>query len=389
METISLVIIVLLSLVLILLLFLIILLLTKKNKNNNLKEEFLKNKLESNIIFNSFREDLILRINDKLNELDKINNQKILESEKTNSENLSKISYLKEQLVTSINKDINELNLSVKANLSDNLKETINLISSFNEKLARITEAQNEVKKLTNEVSNLGKILGDKKLRGNFGEFQLETIVYSIFGEPNDINKKIYQRQFQLSNKNKVDMIINCPEPLGIIPIDSKFPLENFKRYIEASNEEEKNKYKKEFSNDVKLHIKDISTKYIIPNETSNYAIMFVPSETIFSEINVNFSDLILTSQKSNVWITSPTTLLAVLTIVYSLTKNLERNKNILYIEKEIFSLSSYFQKFEKSMEKIQNNFNSLNNSFNETKKISDQIIKKFDDIENVNCKES
>lgn len=389
METISLVIIVLLSLVLILLLFLIILLLTKKNKNNNLKEEFLKNKLESNIIFNSFREDLILRINDKLNELDKINNQKILESEKTNSENLSKISYLKEQLVTSINKDINELNLSVKANLSDNLKETINLISSFNEKLARITEAQNEVKKLTNEVSNLGKILGDKKLRGNFGEFQLETIVYSIFGEPNDINKKIYQRQFQLSNKNKVDMIINCPEPLGIIPIDSKFPLENFKRYIEASNEEEKNKYKKEFSNDVKLHIKDISTKYIIPNETSNYAIMFVPSETIFSEINVNFSDLILTSQKSNVWITSPTTLLAVLTIVYSLTKNLERNKNILYIEKEIVSLSSYFQKFEKSMEKIQNNFNSLNNSFNETKKISDQIIKKFDDIENVNCKES
>lgn len=389
METISLVIIVLLSLVLILLLFLIILLLTKKNKNNNLKEEFLKNKLESNIIFNSFREDLILRINDKLNELDKINNQKILESEKTNSENLSKISYLKEQLVTSINKDINELNLSVKANLSDNLKETINLISSFNEKLARITEAQNEVKKLTNEVSNLGKILGDKKLRGNFGEFQLETIVYSIFGEPNDINKKIYQRQFQLSNKNKVDMIINCPEPLGIIPIDSKFPLENFKRYIEASNEEEKNKYKKEFSNDIKLHIKDISTKYIIPNETSNYAIMFVPSETIFSEINVNFSDLILTSQKSNVWITSPTTLLAVLTIVYSLTKNLERNKNILYIEKEIVSLSSYFQKFEKSMEKIQNNFNSLNNSFNETKKISDQIIKKFDDIENVNCKES
>ncbi|UKI29453.1 MAG: DNA recombination protein RmuC [Clostridium sp.] len=149
----------------------------------------------------------------------------------------------------------------------------------------------------------------------------------SVFG----VNDKIYRTQYTMSNGYIADAILFAPAPLGTIAIDSKFPLEHYQIMTDIKQDKSvRDAATKAFKADVKKHIDAIRTKYIIPGETASEAIMFLPAEAIFAEINAYHNDLIEYSYKSKVWICSPTTLMSTLTTIGMILKKIWKEINML-----------------------------------------------------------
>jgi len=283
-----------------------------------------------------------------------------------------------------VNKTLNEgilkISETMNKNVTDNFEKTNQTFSDIKERMARIDEAQKNLKNVETSITSFKEVLENKKARGNFGEFQLNTILDDVFGPEGNI----YKVQATMSNGYIADSLLNLPDPLGKIVIDSKFPFDNFKKiYNPEISDLEKNEARKLFRGDVKKHLSDISSKYIIKGETSEQAIMFVPSEAVFAEINANFTDLIQESQKLKVWITSPTTLISVLQTVQIMLKEAERSKNAKKLFDELAKLSEDFNRYEKRWNQFENRLTSVVSSAQDIKKSSDKISKKFQKINN------
>ena len=223
----------------------------------------------------------------------------------------------KNDLSRDINKDfvgLNEqlekrlilINEKVNERLDQNFEKTNKTFTDVLTRLSKIDEAQKKIETLSTDIVSLQSILTDKKSRGIFGEVNLKHILTSVFGERND---NIFRLQYKLSTGVIADSVVFAPEPLGTIAIDSKFPLENYQMMVDKNlSRAERENYEKMFKSDVKKHIDAISSKYIIPGETADQAIMFLPAEAIFAEINAYHPDIIDYAYKRKVWITSPTT---------------------------------------------------------------------------------
>ena len=223
-------------------------------------------------------------------------------------------------LKLSLNKDFNDLSLKnerrlleindkVTERLDENFEKTNKTFMNVLERLSKIDEAQKKIDLLSNDIVSLQGILTDKKTRGIFGEVNLKHILVSVFGENNN---NIYKLQYPFPNGSIADSVLFAPEPLGTIAIDSKFPLENYRMMVDKKiSVVEREKYEKLFKMDVKKHIDAIHDKYIIEGVTTDQAIMFLPAEAIFAEINAYHTDIIDYAYKKHVWICSPTTLIS------------------------------------------------------------------------------
>lgn len=176
------------------------------------------------------------------------------------------------------------------------------------------------------------------------------------------------------------------PEPLGTIAIDSKFPLENYQIMVDKNNSNaERNNAEKQFKIDVKKHIDAISSKYIIPGLTSNQAIMFLPAEAIFAEINAYHSDLVEYAYKKHVWITSPTTLISSLTTIELILKNMERDKYAKVIHDELNKLGLEFSRYKERWDKLSRSIETVNKDIESINITTDKITKRFTAISEVN----
>ena len=195
-----------------------------------------------------------------------------------------------------------KLNHKIEGRLDQGLKKTSDTFTEVMMRLSKIDEAQKKIEQLSAEVVSLQDVLTDKKSRGVFGEVQLKHILASVFGEVGKSEKgesKFYQMQYKLSSGSVADAILFLPQPVGRLCVDSKFPLENYRRMHDQSMpDQEKEKGRKNFKADVKRHIDTIASKYIIKSETSEQAVMFLPAEAIFAEIHAHHSDVITHSQK-------------------------------------------------------------------------------------------
>ena len=228
---------------------------------------------------------------------------------------------------------IKSLNEKVNERIDENFDKTSKTFNNVLERLTKIDEAQKKIDHLSSDIISLQGILTDKKTRGIFGEVNLKHIMSSVFGE----NDKIYRMQYPFSNGTIADCVLFAPEPLGTIAIDSKFPLENYQRMVDKNNTEfERKEAEKLFKVDVKKHIDAISSKYIIPNVTSNQAILFLPAEAIFAEINAYHNDLLSYAYKNKVWLVYPTTLISTLTTIEVRMKNRETEEYASIIHKEL-----------------------------------------------------
>ena len=230
-----------------------------------------------------------------------------------------------------------QINDKVKERLDDNFAKTNRTFTNILERLSKIDEAQKKIDTLSTDIVSLQSILTDKKSRGIFGEINLKHVLVSIFGEKND---NVYRLQYTFPNTTIADAVIFAPEPLGTVAIDSKFPLEHYQKMVDKNLPQvDRNIAEKEFKVDVKKHIDAIASKYIIPGVTSDQAIMFLPAEALFAEINAYHTDLIEYAHKRRVWICSPTTLISTFTIIEVLLKNMERDKYASIIHDELNKL--------------------------------------------------
>lgn len=289
-----------------------------------------------------------------------------------------------------MNDNLEVISGKVDKRLEKGFEKTNETFTNIIARLAKIDEAQKKIESLSQNVVSLQDILTDKKSRGIFGEVQLNQILKSVFGESND---KIYKTQHNISGNGEAaliaDAVLFLPEPMGQLAIDSKFPLDNFKKSIDKElPEAQRDAAKKLFRADVKKHINDIASKYIKPGVTSDGAIMFLPAEAIFAEINAYYPQLIQESLEKKVWITSPTTLMAVLTTVQSVMRDTETKEQAGIIQKELMNLSKDFDRYRDRWDTLARDLKKVGKDVDQINISTNKITKSFKRIERVEFEE-
>jgi DNA recombination protein RmuC len=279
-------------------------------------------------------------------------------------------------------RNLDKINMRVEERLNEGFEKTNKTFVSILERLSRIDEAQKKIDSLSTNIVSLQDVLTDKKSRGIFGEVQLNHILSVVFGEK---NYKIYEIQKKLGNSMIADAVLHIPEPVGMVCIDSKFPLENYRRMIDGNiSEAERKQYIREFKLNVKTHINDIASKYIIQGQTSDQAIMFIPAEAIFAEINAYHRDLLDYAGEKKVWLTSPTTLMSVLSTVQVVLRNMEREKYAGIIHEELNKLGKDFKLYKERWESLAKNIKRVSEDVDKINITSNKIERKFDRISRV-----
>jgi len=278
---------------------------------------------------------------------------------------------------------LKEINQQVEQRLSRGFEKTTETFTDVIKRLAMIDVAQKKITELSTNVVNLQEILTDKRSRGAFGETQLSALIHNVMPE------KSFAFQYTLSNGKRADCILFLPAPSGSMVIDAKFPLENFRIMIDNQFTDEKRKIaEQQFKIDVKKHIQDIAEKYIIPNETADGAMMFIPAEAIFAEIHARHPDLIDLSYRARVWIVSPTTMMAVLTTARSVLKDVATREQIHLIQKHLNLLGNDFERFQKRMDNLARHISQANSDVSEATISAQKITQRFLLIEKANLDE-
>jgi DNA recombination protein RmuC len=288
-----------------------------------------------------------------------------------------------ETLVKTMDARLEQISGKVAERLDEGFKKTNETFTNVMTRLATIDEAQKKIDGLTTNVVSLQHLLGDKRSRGAFGEVQLEGLVRNIL--PPDA----YAFQEKLSNGNRVDCLLILPPPTGKVPVDAKFPLENYHRMLDQDlAESDKLAARKQFKLDIKKHIEDINQKYLIRNETSDGAVMFVPAEAVFAEIHAYHSDLVEYAMHQHVWIVSPTTLMAVLNTARAVMKDVQMREQVHIIQSELGKLSVDFKRFDERMKKLSEHIRQANKDVDDVQISSRKISEQFAKIEAVEMKD-
>ncbi len=272
-----------------------------------------------------------------------------------------------------------EISGKVTERLDEGFKKTNETFANVMARLATIDEAQKKIDGLSSNVLTLQELLGDKRSRGAFGEVQLEGLVRNIL--PPDA----YSFQTSLSNGSRADCVLVLPEPTGKVAVDSKFPLENYNRmFIRDGSDSDRSLATRAFKSDVKKHVDDIASKYIIEHETSDGAVMFLPAEAVFAEIHAYHTDLVEYAMSRRVWIVSPTTLMAVLNTARAVIKDVETRRQVHIIKDELSKLGKDFSRFDERMKKLADHIRQANDDATQVHISSQKISKRFNQIEAV-----
>ena len=336
---------------LIVILIISVIALVKNVNESNITERLGKLETEMVKALGEFKNDLTVNTNDNFNKL----NDKI------------------ETRLNLINDKVNE-------RLDENFEKTNKTFTSVLERLSKIDEAQKKIDTLSNDIVSLQLVLTDKKTRGIFGEVNLKHILINVFGEGKN---NVYKLQYTLSNGTIADCVLFAPDPLGMIAIDSKFPLENYEAMIDRNNPH-RDLAEKKFKADMKKHIDTIASKYIISGETTEGAVMFLPAEAIFAEVNAYHQDIVDYAYKKRVWITGPTTLISTLTTLQIIIKNAQRDKYAKVIHRELNLLAEEFKRYKERWDKLSRSIDTVSKDVKEIHTTTDKITKRFNAINGV-----
>lgn len=284
-----------------------------------------------------------------------------------------------EALTKSVDGRLELIGGKVSERLDEGFKKTNQTFIDVMARLATIDEAQKKIDGLTTNVVSLQELLGDKRSRGAFGEVQLEALVRNVL----PVNSFAMQHTFE--NGTRADCALFLPEPTGVVAVDSKFPLENYHRMLDNKlSDAEKLLAEKQFKLDVKKHVDDIATKYIISNVTSDGAVMFIPAEAVFAELHAYHADVIEYAMNKRVWVVSPTTLMAVLNTARAVLKDVETRKQVHVIKEELGKLSKDFGRFDLRMKKLADNIRQAHENAQDVHISSQKISQRFAQIERV-----
>jgi DNA recombination protein RmuC len=284
-----------------------------------------------------------------------------------------------EKLSQKVEENLQNINEKVEKRLEKGFENIDKTFKDIIVGIARIGEAQKKIETLSSDVNSLQNVLTDKKSRGIFGEVQLNSILKSIFGEKKDM----YDLQYSFASGVIVDAVVKAPEPLGLISIDSKFPMENYTRMIDDK------KFTSDFRQNIKKHVNDIASKYIIKGTTADMAILFLPAEAIFAEINAYHEELIEYARKRGVWIASPTTIMALLTTITAIVRDIKTQEQAKKIQEELMKLSSNFKLYKKRWDNLSKHIDTVSKDVKEITTSTNKISSEFERIERVEFDES
>lgn len=282
-------------------------------------------------------------------------------------------------LTQATDKRLLDISGQVEKRLSEGFEKTTATFTDVVKRLAIIDEAQKRITELSGSVVSLQEVLSDKRSRGAFGEVQLAALVRNLLPE------KSFALQHTLSNGNRVDCALFLPPPTGLVPIDAKFPLESYRQYVQATLPEiERKAAERQFKVDVRKHIQDIAGRYIIPGTTADGAVMFIPAEAVFAEIQSRHLDLVEEANNARVWMVSPTTLWAVLNTARAVLKDAATREQVHIIQEHLGYLADDFERFRKRMENLANHINQAHRDVKEVNTSAKKISDRFARIEKV-----
>lgn len=301
----------------------------------------------------------------------------------TLSETQTTLSHQFERLNQTTESRLIAMGEKVEERLSKGFEKTSQTFADVVKRLALIDDAQKKIHDLSSNVVSLQQILQDKRSRGVFGEIQLKHLL------ENTLPAEAFALQFTLSNQARVDCMLFLPEPTGHLAIDAKFPLNSFQVFTDYTlPDSERKQAQQQFKQDIKKHIQDIHQKYIIPGETSDGALMFIPAEAVFAEIHAHFPELVEYSHQMRVWMTSPTTMMAILTTASAVLKDSATRKQVHVIQKHLKDLAKDFGRFEKRMDNLAKHLHQANEDVDQVHTTARKISSRFAKIERVELDE-
>ena len=258
----------------------------------------------------------------------------------TQNELTGKVTHLAEdsrraqsELAKAVNDRLDQVSHRMGQSLSETTEKTSKTFGEIKTRLDVIDKAQQNITQLSGEIVGLQDILSNKQERGHFGEIQLNDLVTSI------LPPSAYRFQETLSNGRRGDCMILLPNPPGPIVVDAKFPLESYRALKAADDETARTQAARAFKRDVGLHVTQIAERYIIPGETAESALMFLPSEAVYAELHANFPEVVEKGYRAKVWIVSPTTLMATLNTVRAVLRDARMREQAGVIQKEVHRL--------------------------------------------------
>lgn len=284
-----------------------------------------------------------------------------------------------ESLTQITDQRLKEINQQVEKRLTEGFEKTTQTFGDIIKRLALIDAAQKQIAELSTNVVSLQEVLTDKRSRGTFGEVQLSALIRNVIPDQH------LSFQHTLSNRKRADCMLFLPPPSGNIAIDAKFPLESFRLLMNSSlTEVEKVPIEQQFRQDIRKHIQDIAEKYIIPGETADGAMMFIPAEAIFAEIHGRYPDLVELANRSKVWLVSPTTMMAVLTTARAVLKDAATKKQLHIIQEHLRLLANDFTRFQKRMTSLAKHIELAHSDVEQVHTSAKKISQRFSAIEKV-----
>jgi len=276
-----------------------------------------------------------------------------------------------EQAQADSNQRLDSLSKRLGDGLTEQTATTGKTLKVLNERLAVIDSAQKNITELSGQMVSLQDVLSNKQARGAFGEIQLNDLIISA------LPASAYEMQATLSNGKRVDCLLKLPNPPGSIAMDSKFPLESYQALRSAATDAEKTQAGRAFSAAVLTHVKNISERYILPGETSESALMFLPSEAVYAELHANFRNVVEEGFRRRVWIVSPTTLMATLNTVRAILRDVHMREQADVIQDEVRKMLEDVGRLDDRVDKLQTHFDQAHRDIRDIRISTDKVTKR------------
>jgi len=254
------------------------------------------------------------------------------------------------QLAHSVNERLDSVSHRLGDSLEKTKQSTTENLQKLHERLAVIDRAQKNITELSSQVTSLQGVLANKQERGAFGQGRMELIVRD--GLP----KECYEFQYSLSNKLRPDCAVFLPDQRPLV-IDSKFPLEAVTAYREAKGEDARRQAAARVRTDIGKHVADIAQKYLIPGETQDLALMFVPSESVYADLHDGFDDVVQKAFRANVVIVSPSLLMIAIHVIQQIQKDARMREAAGRIQAEVALLVDDVRRMSERVAKLGQHF--------------------------------
>ncbi|MEE9301326.1 MAG: DNA recombination protein RmuC [Alphaproteobacteria bacterium] len=278
---------------------------------------------------------------------------------------------------------LSEISKRVHDGLEKSSNQTSETMGKLEARLAVIDEAQKNIQALGSQIVGLQDILANKQARGAFGEVQLEDLVRDA------LPPSAYVFQATLKSGRRVDCLLRLPNPPGAIAVDAKFPLESYRELREAADDAARKHAARGFRAAFTQHIRDIESKYIVPGETAESALMFLPSEAVYAELYANFPDVVETSHKAKVWIVSPTTLMATLLTVRAILKDVRMHEQTALIQREVGAMLKDVARLAERVRNLGRHFRQASEDVDQIQISTEKVTHRGEKIESLELEEA